>query len=206
MPFDDEKIRLENRLLGLLSQALQDRNRLCEGSTVAARIDDQVFHARLRAGAAQRAVEQRHARGGQALARRLFDCDRQGAGFDDDVSRFPHRREFAGNLRQRPGRRQRGDQDSRLPGNVEPYFLERLEQEMPLRYQKIVNRIKEVKGGVLNRSQFGLRMRGEGEFWKMVTKSFEVHARRLGYDNQRYRTRFRQNSFRRPTAQGSLFE
>jgi tetratricopeptide (TPR) repeat protein len=27
MPFDDEKIRLESRLLGLLSQALQDRNR-----------------------------------------------------------------------------------------------------------------------------------------------------------------------------------
>ncbi|NOT61564.1 MAG: radical SAM protein, partial [Acidobacteria bacterium] len=88
----------------------------------------------------------------------------------------------------------------------EPYFLERLEAEMPLRYQKIVNRIKEVKGGVLNRSQFGVRMRGEGEYWKMIVKSFEVHSRRLGYDNQRYRTRFRRDSFRRPTAQGSLFD
>ncbi len=94
----------------------------------------------------------------------------------------------------------------RLPGSVEPYFLERLEQEMPLRYQKIVNRIKEVKGGVLNRSGFGTRMRGEGEYWKMILKSFEVHSRRLGYDNQRYRTRFRRDSFRRPTAQGSLFD
>ncbi len=36
MPFDDEKIRLESRLLGLLSQALQDRNRdEIVGSTLA---------------------------------------------------------------------------------------------------------------------------------------------------------------------------
>ena len=36
MPFDDEKMRLENRLLGLLSQALQDRNRdEIVGSTLA---------------------------------------------------------------------------------------------------------------------------------------------------------------------------
>ncbi len=92
----------------------------------------------------------------------------------------------------------------RLPGSVRPYFLERLEQTMPLRAQKIINRIMDVKGGVLNRSEFGERMRGEGPYWEMITKTFAIHARRLGI-NQEKRER-RRDTFRRPTAQGRLFE
>ncbi|MFN7999735.1 MAG: PA0069 family radical SAM protein [Acidobacteriota bacterium] len=94
----------------------------------------------------------------------------------------------------------------RLPGNVEPYFLQRLEDTMPLRAQKIINRIKEVKGGVLNKTAFGDRMRGEGVFWEMVKKSFEVHARKLGLNQQKYEISERRQTFRRPSAQGSLFE
>lgn len=94
----------------------------------------------------------------------------------------------------------------RLPGNVEPYFLQRLEDTMPLRAQKIINRIKEVKGGVLNKTAFGDRMRGEGVFWEMVKKSFEVHARKLGLNQQKYDISERRQTFRRPSAQGSLFE
>ncbi len=94
----------------------------------------------------------------------------------------------------------------RLPGSVKPYFLERLEQTMPLRAQKIVNRIKEVKGGVLNKSEFGERMRGEGPFWEMVKKSFEIHTRRLGLNQARYEMKERRQTFRRPSAQGSLFD
>jgi len=94
----------------------------------------------------------------------------------------------------------------RLPGSVKPYFLERLEQTMPLRAQKIVNRIKEVKGGVLNKSEFGERMRGEGQFWEMVKKSFEIHTRRLGLNQARYEMKERRRTFRRPSAQGSLFD
>lgn len=94
----------------------------------------------------------------------------------------------------------------RLPGNVEPYFLQRLEDTMPLRAQKIINRIKEVKGGVLNKTAFGDRMRGEGVFWEMVKKSFEIHARKLGLNQQKYEISERRQTFRRPSAQGSLFE
>ena len=94
----------------------------------------------------------------------------------------------------------------RLPGSVKPYFLERLEQTMPLRAKKIVNRIKEVKGGVLNKSEFGERMRGEGQFWEMVKKSFEIHTRRLGLNQARYEMKERRQTFRRPSAQGSLFD
>ncbi|MGE0884339.1 MAG: PA0069 family radical SAM protein [Blastocatellales bacterium] len=94
----------------------------------------------------------------------------------------------------------------RLPGSVRPYFLERLEEKLPLKYQKIVNRVMEVKGGVLNKSDFHERMRGEGPFWEMVKKSFEIHARRLGFNQKKYEMRERRNTFRRPTAQQSLFD
>lgn len=94
----------------------------------------------------------------------------------------------------------------RLPGNVEPYFLERLHQTMPLRAQKIISRIKEVKGGVLNKTAFGDRMSGAGPFWEMVKKTFEIHARRLGLNEDRYEIKERRHTFRRPSPQRSLFE
>ncbi|MDX2033887.1 MAG: radical SAM protein [Blastocatellia bacterium] len=94
----------------------------------------------------------------------------------------------------------------RLPGSVEPYFIERLEATMPLRAKKILNRMREVKGGVLNKTGFHDRMRGEGPFWEMVKKSFEIHSRRLGYDNRRYEAREPKGAFRRPSAQPSLFD
>ena len=94
----------------------------------------------------------------------------------------------------------------RLPGNVEPYFLERLQEKLPLRAQKIINRIREVKGGVLNKSGFHERMRGEGPYWDMVKKTFEIHARRLGLNQERYEMKERRQTFRRPSAQGSLFD
>jgi DNA repair photolyase len=94
----------------------------------------------------------------------------------------------------------------RLPGNVEPYFLERLQERMPLRAKKIISRIREVKGGVLNKSAFHDRMRGEGPFWEMVKKTFEIHTRRLGLNHNRYEMKERRRTFCRPSAQGSLFD
>jgi DNA repair photolyase len=94
----------------------------------------------------------------------------------------------------------------RLPGSVRPYFLERLEEKLPLKAQKIINRVMEVKGGVLNKSEFGERFRGEGPFWDMVKKSFEIHTRRLGFNQKKYELSERRQTFRRPTAQQSLFD
>ncbi|MBO0857366.1 MAG: radical SAM protein [Chloracidobacterium sp.] len=94
----------------------------------------------------------------------------------------------------------------RLPGNVEPYFIERLLEKAPLRAKKILNRICEVKGGVLNKSGFHERMRGEGPFWEMVKKTFDIHTRRLGLNQARYDMKDRRRTFRRPSAQGDLFD
>jgi DNA repair photolyase len=94
----------------------------------------------------------------------------------------------------------------RLPGSVRPYFLQRLEEKLPMSAQKVVNRIKEMKGGVLNRSEFGERMRGEGPYWEMITQIFKIHTRRLGLDHNRAGMQDRKETFRRPSAQGNLFE
>jgi DNA repair photolyase len=94
----------------------------------------------------------------------------------------------------------------RLPGNVEPYFLERIQEKMPMRAKKIVNRIREVKGGVLNKSAFHERMRGEGQYWEMIVQTFKIHARKLGLNQAKYEMKERRHTFRRPSPQGALFD
>jgi hypothetical protein len=50
-------------------------------------------------------------------------------------------------------------------------------------------------------------MRGKGQFWEAQHKLFEVYSKRLGFNEQRVGSErhVRANTFRRPTAQGSLF-
>jgi len=68
----------------------------------------------------------------------------------------------------------------RLPGSVEHVFLKRLEEVMPMRFGRIVNRLRDIRGGKLNESRFGARMQGQGAYWKIVCELFAIHARRLG--------------------------
>ena len=72
----------------------------------------------------------------------------------------------------------------------------------------MLNRIREVRGGRLNSSEFGKRMTGEGEYWKMIEQVFRLHARRLGFNQQPHgrETRPRPTTFRRPSPQQSLFD
>ncbi len=95
----------------------------------------------------------------------------------------------------------------RLPGSVAPYFEQRLREEIPDRADRVMNRLREVRGGRLNVSEFHKRMRGEGEYWKIIEQNFRVHARRLGF-NQAYAHADAEThrTFRRPTAQPSLFD
>ncbi|HEX8181869.1 MAG TPA: PA0069 family radical SAM protein [Pyrinomonadaceae bacterium] len=96
----------------------------------------------------------------------------------------------------------------RLPGNVAPYFEQRLRERLPTKADRIMNRLRELRGGKLNNSEFGARMRGQGEYWRMIEQSFRLHCQRLGF-NQEHKHAYagdRHNTFRRPTAQGSLFD
>lgn len=92
----------------------------------------------------------------------------------------------------------------RLPGSVKDYFVGRLREEMPTKADRILSRIREARGGRLNSSEFGKRMTGEGEQWKVVERMFDVNCKRLGLNEGGPRER--PGTFRRPTRQGALFE
>lgn len=94
----------------------------------------------------------------------------------------------------------------RLPGNVAPYFEQRLREKMPTKADRILNRLREARGGRLNSSEFGERMRGDSEQWRMTERIFRLHCERLGFNKQRVGEEPRPNTFRRPSAQGILFE
>ncbi|HKO95620.1 MAG TPA: radical SAM protein [Pyrinomonadaceae bacterium] len=93
----------------------------------------------------------------------------------------------------------------RLPGSVAPYFEERLYEKLPTKADRVLNRIREARDGKLNSSQFGERMRGKGEYWAAIERLFRIHSERLGFNQTEKRAPRHQTTFRRPTAQASLF-
>jgi len=94
----------------------------------------------------------------------------------------------------------------RLPGSVAPYFIERLRQSHPDGADRVLNHIREMKGGKLNIAEFGSRMRGDGHYWKMIVDSFNLHCKRLGLNEKRQTGEVERETFRRPSAQPALFE
>ena len=94
----------------------------------------------------------------------------------------------------------------RLPGSVEPVFIERLREALPLRAEKVLARVREMRGGQLNDPRFGSRMQGEGPYIEAVRLLFDQTARRLGLvarevglSEPRPRS---ETTFRRPTDKG----
>lgn len=70
----------------------------------------------------------------------------------------------------------------RLPLNVEPIFVEWLERTQPLKKERVLSRIRSTRGGELSDSQFGRRMRGDGEIAKQIQQTFQVFAAKHGLD------------------------
>jgi DNA repair photolyase len=93
----------------------------------------------------------------------------------------------------------------RLPAEVAPVFEARLHEAVPLRANKVLNAIREIRGGRLNESTFGRRMQGQGPRWQAIEALFRTHHRRLGYEAGE-REPPRPSTFRRPNAQRDLFE
>lgn len=93
----------------------------------------------------------------------------------------------------------------RLPGSVAPYFEERLRAQLPTKADRILNRIREAREGKLNSSVFGERMRGKGHYWAATERLFKIHCRRLGFNQRQHRMDVSDSTFRRPSAQASLF-
>jgi DNA repair photolyase len=68
----------------------------------------------------------------------------------------------------------------RLPHGVADLFENWLVRHFPDRKEKVLNRIRETRGGKLYDPRFGMRMRGEGEYADHLSKLFAVARRQAG--------------------------
>jgi DNA repair photolyase len=68
----------------------------------------------------------------------------------------------------------------RLPYAVAPLFEQWLTTHFPERKEKVLNRIRSLRGGKLNDPRFGQRMTGEGIFADQIEQMFNVACRRAG--------------------------
>jgi DNA repair photolyase len=91
----------------------------------------------------------------------------------------------------------------RLPYAVAPLFERWLEEHFPDRKEKVLGRIRHLRGGErLNDPRFKSRMRGEGVFAEQISTLFEVGCRRAGLGQ---RPGLTTTAFRRPNEQLNLF-
>ena len=68
----------------------------------------------------------------------------------------------------------------RLPLTVAPVFEQWFTLHVPEKKEKILGRIRALRGGKLSNSDFGSRMRGEGIFAEQISQIFRVARRRAG--------------------------
>jgi DNA repair photolyase len=68
----------------------------------------------------------------------------------------------------------------RLPGAVKELFIDWLEREFPDRKKKVLNQIRSVREGELSETEFGKRMKGEGQLGIIIDQMYEKTCDRLG--------------------------
>lgn len=71
----------------------------------------------------------------------------------------------------------------RLPGSVEPVFLERMRVMFPERIKKITHRLTEVRGGRFSSSEFFERHRGQGTYGEMLGQLFAAAKSKAGFSD-----------------------
>jgi DNA repair photolyase len=69
----------------------------------------------------------------------------------------------------------------RLPHGVKDVFQEWLKLNFPEKLERILGTVRAVRGGKLNSSEFGTRMRGEGNYAEQIHGMFHVFRERLGF-------------------------
>lgn len=70
----------------------------------------------------------------------------------------------------------------RLPLAVKDVFLDWLAKHYPDRATKVESFIRSTRGGKVNRSEWGERLRGTGVMAEQIKRTFEVFTRKLGYE------------------------
>ena len=69
----------------------------------------------------------------------------------------------------------------RLPGEVAGLFSQWLETHAPLQADRVLNRIRDTRGGKLYRAEFTNRMSGSGPYAEIVAQRFSLAWKRLGF-------------------------
>lgn len=93
----------------------------------------------------------------------------------------------------------------RLPGAVKELFIHWVSSTFPDRKDKIINRLKSLRGDDLTDNRFGNRMRGQGEWAHIQKQVFKVTCEKLGMNKSR--EPLATHHFRRVRpGQGELFD
>jgi len=99
----------------------------------------------------------------------------------------------------------------RLPWEVNPLFQDWLRQHVPERADRIMARIRDMRGGKDNDASYGSRMTGQGIWAQLLRQRFQKACARLGLNRERVEldlTQFRRGTTFAPAAgpaQASLF-
>lgn len=72
----------------------------------------------------------------------------------------------------------------RLPYGVKDLFAKWLEQHFPDRKDKVLNRIRSMRDGRLNKSEFGSRFSETGPFARQIKDLFAIHTQRLDFNKK----------------------
>jgi DNA repair photolyase len=91
----------------------------------------------------------------------------------------------------------------RLPQEVAGLFEQWLQTCYPERAEHVLSLVRQSRQGQLNQSGFGQRMRGEGEFARMIAQRFRLAYQRLGFRQMRMDD-LDFSQFCRPPASGQL--
>ncbi len=84
----------------------------------------------------------------------------------------------------------------RLPHGVKDLFVDWLERHFPDRKERVLGRVREMRGGKLYDSSFATRWRGEGPYADQIRALFHATKKSLGLDQ--HRPELRTDAFRRP--------
>jgi DNA repair photolyase len=90
-----------------------------------------------------------------------------------------------------------GTEILRLPLTVAPIFEQWLERAFPSKKDKVLNRIRAIRGGKLNDPRFGTRMSGEGIFADQIHQMFQVARQKVGLSS--HGPNLSTAAFRKPT-------
>jgi len=93
----------------------------------------------------------------------------------------------------------------RLPHELEPIFQQWLQDQYPLKAARVLSLIRQVRGGGLNDSRFGQRMRGTGPIAALLAQRFAAASRRHGF-NRASEAELDTTRFRVPAGPGSQLD